>query len=252
MPEKKVRTAAKKVKDKWKSKSWYTILAPDMFNRMQVGETLTDDPVKLQGRITEATVQDLTGDFSKMHIKLLLKAHDVRGNEIFTQFVGHDMTSDYIRRLTRRKRTRTDSVIEVVTKDNWKVHVKPMVITDRRIQSAKQTAIRTIMDRTVKDTGTRGTIGDLVRVMISGELSKEIAQACKKVQPISRVEIRKSEVVTMGAIPEPSAEVPKPEGAPEGEVAAPPPPPPPPPETPPPPPEPAPEELIEEEEESKS
>ena len=243
MAEKKVRAATKKVKDKWKAKSWYTILAPDMFNRMSIGETLTDDPAKLQGRITEATVQDLTGDFSKMHIKLLLKAHDVRGNEVFTQFVGHDMTSDYIRRLTRRKRTRTDAVIEVVTKDNWRVNVKPMVITDRRIQSAKQTAIRTIMNRTIKDVGSRGTIGDLVRVMISGELSKDVAQACKKVQPISRVEIRRSEVVKMGAIPEPT-ETPKPEAAPEGAEA---PPSPPPPETPPPPPEPSPEELVEEE-----
>jgi len=244
MPEKKTRTTAKKVKDKWKSKSWYSILAPDMFNRMTIGETLTDDPAKLQGRITEATVQDLTGDFSKMHIKLMLKALDVRGNEVFTQFVGHDMTSDYIRRLTRRKRTRTDSVIEVITKDNWKVHVKPMVITDRRIQSAKQTAIRTIMQKTIKEIGARGTIGDLVRVMISGELSKEVAQACKKVQPISRVEIRKSEVVAMGKLPEPAPPTPPPEGAAEGEAPA---PPPPPPETPPPPPEPAPEEIIEEE-----
>ena len=246
MAEKKARTTAKKVKDKWKAKSWYTILAPDMFNRMAVGETLTDEPTKIQGRITETTVQDLTGDFSKMHIKLLLKAHDVRGNEVFTQFAGHDMTSDYIRRLTRRKRTRTDAVIEVVTKDSWKVNVKPMVITDRRIQSAKQTAIRTIMDRTIKDVGSRGTIGDLVRVMISGELSKDVAQACKKVQPISRVEIRKSEVVAIGEIPE-FKELPKEEAPPEAPPAE---PPPPPPEAPPPPPEPVPEELTEEERKS--
>jgi len=241
MAEKKVRTSSKKIKDRWKAKNWYTIIAPDMFNRQVIGETLADEPTKLQGRIAEATVQDMTGDFSKMHIKLLLKAFDIRGNEVFTQFAGHDMTSDYIRRLTRRKRTRTDSVIEVVTKDNWKIHVKPMVITDRRIRSAKQTAIRAIMDRTVKDIGSRGTIGDLVKVMISGELSKEIASACKKVQPISRVEIRRSEVVTMGELPEPTPEQPKPEEAVETPPA------PPPPETLPPPPEPAPEELIEEE-----
>jgi len=241
MAEKKVRTSTKKIKDRWKAKSWYTIVAPDMFNRQVIGETLTDEPTKIHGRITETTVQDLTGDFSKMHIKLLLKALDVRGSEVFTQFAGHDMTSDYIRRLTRRKRTRTDSVIEVVTKDNWKVHVKPMVITDRRIRSAKQTAIRAIMDKTVKEAGARGTIGDLVRIMISGEMSKDIAAACKKVQPISRVEIRRSEVMAMGEIPEPSAEPPKAEETAEA--------PPPPPETPPPPPppEPVPEELVEEE-----
>ena len=248
MAEKKARTTARKVKDKWKAKNWYTLFAPDMFNRQVIGETLTDDPSKLMGRVTETTVQDLTGDFSKMHIKLQLKAHDIRGTEVFTQFVGHDMTSDYIRRLTRRKRTRTDTVIEVATKDNWKVRIKPMVITDRRIQSAKQHAIRTIMENTIKDVAARGTIGDLVRTMITGELSKEIASNCKKIQPISRVEVRRSEVVKMGEIPEPTEEPPKPEEAVEeeaGEEAV--PPPPPPPEEPPPPPEPAEEEITKEE-----
>ena len=31
---------AKKLKDKWKAKQWYSIVAPDMFNRAQIGETL--------------------------------------------------------------------------------------------------------------------------------------------------------------------------------------------------------------------
>src|SRR5574337_1305439 len=68
--EKKSRAAARKIKDKWKAKVWYNLLAPDMFNKQLLGETPTDTPDKLVGRITEVTVQDLTGDFSKMHIKL--------------------------------------------------------------------------------------------------------------------------------------------------------------------------------------
>ncbi len=252
MAEKKARPVTRKVKDKWKAKNWYTLFAPDMFNRQVVGETLTDDPTKLLGRITETTVQDLTGDFSKMHIKLLLKAHDVRGTEVFTQFVGHDMTSDYIRRLTRRKKTRTDSVIEVVTKDNWKVIVKPMVITDRRIQSAKQRAIRNLIEKTTKDIASKSMIGDLVRIIISGEMSKEIASACKKVHPISRVEIRKSAVVVMGTIPEITEETQETEEVSEAGEEAQTPPPPPQDELPPPPPDYVPEEIVEEEEESKS
>ena len=41
--------------------------------------------------------------------------------------------------------------------------------------------------------------------MISGELAKNIAIACKPIQPISRVEIRQSEVLETGAVPEPTA-----------------------------------------------
>src|SRR5437773_786845 len=119
MAEKKSRAAARKIKDKWKAKVWYNLLAPEMFNKQALGETPTDDPGKLVGRVTEVTVQDLTGDFAKMHIKLAFRVDHVQGQDALTQFVGHDMTSDYIRRLTRRKRTRTDLTVDVVTKDGW-------------------------------------------------------------------------------------------------------------------------------------
>ncbi len=199
--EKKSRAAARKIKDKWKAKAWYNLLAPEMFNKQLLGETPTDTPDKLIGRITEVTVQDLTGDFSKMHIKLAFRVSHVQGQDALTQFVGHDMTSDYIRRLTRRKRTRTDLTVDVTTKDNWKIRVKPMAITDRRIQSSKQRVIRAIMAKTVADTAAKQSVGEFVKGIISGDLAKSIAMGCKPIHPVSRVEVRKSEVSAMGEIP---------------------------------------------------
>ncbi len=205
--EKKSRAAARKIKDKWKAKVWYNLLAPEMFNKQLLGETPTDTPDKLVGRITEVTVQDLTGDFSKMHIKLLFRVNQVQGQDALTQFVGHDMTSDYIRRLTRRKRTRTDLTVDVTTKDGWRLRVKPMAITDRRIQSSKQRVIRAIMTKTIADQAAKQSVGEFVKGIISGELAKAIALGCKPIHPVSRVEVRKSEVTAMGAIPtEPIAE----------------------------------------------
>jgi len=212
MAEKKSRAAARKIKDKWKAKVWYNLLAPEMFNKQLLGETPTDTPDKLIGRVTEVTVQDLTGDFSKMHIKLAFRVNHVQGQDALTQFVGHDMTSDYIRRLTRRKRTRTDLTVDVVTKDGWNVRVKPMAITDRRIQTSKQGVIRTIMAKIVADVASKQSIGEFVKGIISGDLAKTIALSCKPIHPVSRVEVRKSEVWSMGEIAPPSeppaAEVP--------------------------------------------
>src|SRR2546426_3771851 len=214
MAEKKSRAAPRKIKDKWKAKVWYNLLAPEMFNRQVLGETPTDTPDKLVGRVTEVTVQDLTGDFSKMHIKLQFRVNQVQGQDALTQFVGHDMTSDYIRRLTRRKRTRTDLTVDVVTKDHWNVRVKPMAITDRRIQTSKQRIIRTIMAKLVADVAAKQSIGEFVKGVISGDLAKTIAQGCKPIHPVSRVEVRKSEVWAMGEVPPPAeppaAEAPSP------------------------------------------
>jgi len=204
MAEKKPRVSARKIKDRWKAKGWYNLLAPEMFNKQLLGETVADDPSKVLGRIAQVTVQDLTGDFSKMHIKLHFRVHHVQGSDALTVFVGHDMTSDYVRRLTRRKRTRTDGVFDVTTKDTWTIRVKPMAIADRRIQSSKQRVIRQIMEKVVRTSAASLTVGEFVKVMISGDLAKTIAVACKAIQPISRVEIRASEVRSAAAMPEPT------------------------------------------------
>jgi len=199
----KARSTAKKVKDRWRAKEWYKVYAPDMFSKMQLGETPADTPDGVIGRITEATVQDLTGDFSKMHIKIRFKVDSVSGLDAHTNFYGHDLTSDYVRRLTRRKRTKTDAVVDVTTKDAWEIRVKPMAVSEQRIQASQETAIRNIMTDEVKKMASGVTIGEFVKMLIMGDLSKKISDASKIIVPIKRIEIRKSEVTRIGKLPEP-------------------------------------------------
>lgn len=218
---------AKRVRDKWKAKSWYTVHAPPMFDTQVLGESPAEDPAQMEGRIAEVTVQDLTGDFSKMHVKVQFRVDRLDGSDAFTRFAGHDMTSDYIRRLTRRKRSRIDGVFQVKTKDDALVRMKPMAITDRRIQSSKQAAIRRIMHRVAYERAGSSSLAEFVEAMILGDLAREIATACKTIQPIFRVEIRRSEVLrppsVAGEEPIPAAveeseeELPE-EEAPEGEL----------------------------------
>lgn len=199
----KPRAIAKKVKDRWRAKEWYKVYAPDMFSKMQLGETPADTPDGVMGRITEATVQDLTGDFSKMHIKLKFKVNNVSGLDAHTIFFGHDLTSDYVRRLTRRKRTKTDAVVDVTTKDAWEIRVKPMGVSEQRIQASQETAIRNIMMDEIRKTASEVTIGEFVRMLIMGDLARRVSEASKIIVPIKRIEIRKSEVTRMGRMPEP-------------------------------------------------
>jgi len=212
------KPAAREVKDRWKAKEWYKIQAPMMFNQAVLGETPSSDATSLIGRTTEVTVHDLTGDFSKMHVKLRFRVNDVRGLEAHTVFIGQDLTSDYIRRLTRRKKTKTDHVIDVVTKDGYKVRIKPMSITDKRIQASQETAVRTLMTNELQKTVLEMSISDLVKHIISGDLAKLLSNVAKVIVPIKRVEIRKTEVLEMGSvesqntsiIEQPPAEEPKP------------------------------------------
>lgn len=189
------RTKARKVKDKWRLKEWYRILAPDMFNNTQIAETLSDEGEKVLGRVTEVSMQDITGDFSKMHIKLQFKIKEVSGFDAHTQFVGHTLTSDYIRRLTRRKHSKTDGVFDVQTKDKALIRIKPMAVTEKRIQVSQQQAIRQIMGTIISKHAKKSLSSEFIREMLSGNISKNILKACKPIYPLKRVEIRKSEVL---------------------------------------------------------
>lgn len=191
------RTTTRKVKDKWRSKEWYRVLAPDMFNNTQIAETLSDEREKVVGRVTEVTMQDLTGDFSKMHIKLLFKVDEVNGFDARTRFIGHTLTSDYIRRLTRRKHSKTDGVFDVLTKDKALVRVKPMAVTEKRIQVSQQQAIRRIMGKVISKEAAKSLHSEFIREMLSGNISKNILKACKPIYPLKRVEIRRSEVLRL-------------------------------------------------------
>jgi small subunit ribosomal protein S3Ae len=198
MAGKKTKGTSRKIKDKWKAKEWYKVHAPRMFNEIEIGETPSADPANLMGRTSEVTVQELTGDFSKMHIKLKFKITGIDGHSAKTTFIGHDLTSDYVRRLTRRKKTKTDHVVDVATKDGFTIRVKPMSIAEKRIQTAQEEAIRQILGETLLKMGTEMTLSEIVKMIVSGDMAKELARACRCVIPVKRIEVRKSEVLSVG------------------------------------------------------
>lgn len=214
------RKAVKAVKDKWKAKVWYTIRAPPMYNGAVIAETLADEQDKLMGRVAEATLQDLTGDFSKMHVKMMFKVQAVRGNECATKFAGHELTSDYIRRLTRRKHSKIDSVVDVVTKDGFKMRVKPFAVTDRRAQSSQEQEIRRLTVNTIQSAAQEMDHAAFIKIVVNGDLGQTIYNQARKVYPLKRVEIRKSEITSepdtyfetvdlfAAPTPEPAAEAP--------------------------------------------
>ena len=194
----KAAGGGRKVRDKWKAKEWYKIHAPRMFNEAEIGETPSADPEYVIGRTVEVTVQDLTGDFSKMHIKLRFKVSSVDGHDAKTEFIGHDLTSDYVRRLTRRKKTKTDHVVDIVTKDGFSYRIKTMAIADKRIQSSQEDAMRRVIGETLVAMGQEQTLSQMVKAIVSGDLAKDLARACRIIIPIKSFEIRKAEFMAAG------------------------------------------------------
>ena len=224
---KQQRSTTRKAKEKWKTKTWFKVLAPDMFGGQEIAETPADEPTKMVGRIVPVSLHELTGDFSKSHIKLTFIINNLRGNEATTVYQGHTLTSDYVRRMTRRKHSKMDGVYDVQTRDGYVVRIKSMAITEKRIQSAQEKLLRKFTGETITKLGSSSTLAELVKAIISGDLAKAIFKACKHIYPIKRVDISKSRILRRveGAQDIPLEEIKKEveaaAPAPEGEAPAP-------------------------------
>ncbi len=194
------RQASRRVKDRWKAKQWYKVVAPTAFNNHMVGETLADEPNKILGRHAEATLHDLTGDMRQMHVKLFFRVNEIVDNQARTEFVGHTMTSDYVRRLTRRGHTKISAVFDVKTKDGSRLRVKPFAVTDRRAQTTQAQTIRAMMQDMITKAAAESSLTVFLKEVLVGELSNSIYKEARKVHPLRRVEIAKTELLRAPSI----------------------------------------------------
>ena len=194
------RSAARKVKDKWRSKKWYNIVAPPAFDNITVADTLSDNPDNLLNRVTGVSLQDLTNDFRKSHVTLYFQISKIEDTTAHTNFVGSTLTSDYLRRMIRRRRSKIDGVYDVTTRDGGRVRVKPFATTDKRIQNSQKRVVRESMKKTIEDEGKKSTMSEFIRFILDGKLGSEIYKNCKKLYPVKRVEVYKTEVVSQPTI----------------------------------------------------
>jgi small subunit ribosomal protein S3Ae len=200
MAKARARTTSRKVKDRWKAKNWYQILAPSLFNNVPVAETLAETPDSLIGRVTEVSLQDLTNDFRKSHIKLLFTVDKVEQNTAHTQLKGHVLTSDYLRRMTRRRKSRVDGVFDVETRDGALLRVKPFAIAEKRIQSSQKKLIRNVMKVVISKEGKTKTLNAFIKDCLDGKIGSEIYKNCKVYYPVKRIEINKTEIMRLPTI----------------------------------------------------
>lgn len=195
MSEQKAPT---KLKDKWRQKKWYTVVAPSAFGNIDLGKTLSDEPQKLVGRVLESTLYNITEDFSQLHVKLFFKIVKVEGDKAYTTFQGHDMARDYLRSLVRRGSSRIDGIFPITTRDGYTMRVGVIAVSTVRTKSSQKHSIRGIMEEAVNKKNGQLLYDELVQQLVLGKIASEIYNAAKSVYPLRKIEVRKSELAEGG------------------------------------------------------
>jgi small subunit ribosomal protein S3Ae len=193
------KKSAKHVRDKWRGKSWYNVVAPSFFGNVDLGAVPAETQEQLIGRVVEATLYDITSDFSHHYLKMFFQISEMDGKTAKTLFKGHEYSRDYLRSLVRRRTTKVDGLFNLTTKEGYKLRIAVSALTLSRIKTSQEKIIRHIMERIIKEKAAALTMDQFVQEMVLGKIASDIYNEAKQVAPLRHVGIRKSKLISAPA-----------------------------------------------------
>jgi len=185
----------------WKAKSWFKVHSPENLGKAYIGDTIANDAGSVVGRVMQATLGEITNDFAKQHIKMRFRVATVTGDAAYTEFIGHEVTRDYLRSLIKRRSTRIDCLVPIVTKEGKKVRLTISCYTLARANVSQIHAIRNAITANIQAQAQAWDLNTLVNGIVGGEISRDVFKVVKTLYPIRRIEIIKSKVEAAAAAP---------------------------------------------------
>ena len=171
------------------------VIAPSFFGNIELGSIPAQDEKMMIGRVVEATLYDITGDFSHHYLKMFFQINEIDGKSAKTLFKGHEYSRDYLRSLVRRRTTKVDGLFNLITKDGYKLRISVSALTLSRIKTSQEKIIRNMMEKTVKEKAVALTLDQFVQEMVLGKIASDIYNQAKLVAPLRHVGIRKSKLI---------------------------------------------------------
>ncbi|KAJ3673163.1 hypothetical protein LUZ60_006537 [Juncus effusus] len=202
----------KKTVDPFSKKDWYDIKAPTVFNTRNVGKTLVSRTQGtkiasegLKHRVFEINLAELQGgDEDQAFRKIRLRAEDVQGKNVLTNFWGMDFTTDKLRSLVRKWQTLIEAHVDVKTTDSYTLRMFCIGFTKRRPNQVKRTCyaqssqvkqIRRKMREIMVNQASSCDLKELVSKFIPESIGKEIEKATSSIFPLQNVFIRKVKIL---------------------------------------------------------
>ncbi|WP_435077919.1 30S ribosomal protein S3ae [Halococcus sp. AFM35] len=173
------------------TKRWYTVFAPESFDRAELGETLADEPNAVLDRTIETTLGELTDDAGANNVKLTFRITDVGSDAAYTEFIKHELTRDYLGSLVRRGASKVEAYLTVRTSDDYRVRIQPVAFTTKKADESQEKAIRKRMVELVEEAASERTFEELTDSVTQGRLSSAVYGEARTIYPLRRVEIGK-------------------------------------------------------------
>jgi len=181
---------AKKISTR-KDKKAYPILAPEDFDRKEIGTTVAEDPEMIKGRTVDKSLADLTGDRRKQHLKIIFEVVRVENGKAYTRFKKFYTPVGYLRYKIRKGNTKVELVSDMKFKGE-KLRVKIMILTRYRVTDSRKKELLNITQKELENHQDK-TPEKLLQLSLFGKLGTTIYKKCRKIGPINRVEVHQIE-----------------------------------------------------------
>jgi small subunit ribosomal protein S3Ae len=187
-----------KVRDKWKLKSWVTVLASPSFGNMPIARVPITDLEKVGGRVVETTLYDiLKQDPQHYSFKLYFQVHRIEGENAYTVLKGHEYSREFLRSLVRRGSSQADFIKDYRTKDGYVVRVYCVAFSQGQMNTSKKHDLRAIMDRVIGERAASLTYDQLAQELVLQKVASDVYNEAKKVTHLRHVGVRKSKLISL-------------------------------------------------------
>nr|GMD71425.1 40S ribosomal protein S3a-like [Ipomoea batatas] len=198
----------KKAADPFAKKDWYDIKAPSVFStRTSARRSLPVLRIASEGlkhRVFEVSLADLQNDEDNAFRKIRLRAEDVQGRNVLTNFWGMDFTTDKLRSLVKKWQSLIEAHVDVKTTDSYTLRMFCIGFTKKRVNQQKRTCyaqssqirqIRRKMREIMVNQAQSCDLKDLVLKFIPESIGREIEKATSSIYPLQNVFIRKVKIL---------------------------------------------------------
>lgn len=180
---------ARKTKVKTIKKAWVQLIAPEIFNKQVIGETLLADSKTAEGKTVPCNLMNLTRDMRNQNYTVKFKVTQVNGQKAETDFIGYDMNSSSLKKMVRRKKSKIVQSSTFKTADDKLIRLKTIMITRNEVSNSVATALR----KSNNDTLAR-EIGKITFDKLSGEVSfhklqNMLKKSFEKIYPLRMYEV---------------------------------------------------------------
>ena len=168
-------------------KKWFTVIAPEVYKKIEIADVTAFEPQLLVGRPVEVNLMQITGAPKDQHRKITFKIIDTRGEKALTEPWKSFLLESFIQRASRRFKERIVSVLKLKSKDGKPVKFKLLTLILNRLPRAIRTDLAKKIEEFMTDKISKINSADLFLSTTIDKLSSELKKELKPIYPVNKV-----------------------------------------------------------------